>query len=57
MCKRFTQSQTREEYLAYLAEEAGRDIAYDPEPIARTTWCQGQKFAPERTMNNCISTQ
>ncbi len=28
MCGRFAQSQTREEYLAYLAEEAERDIAY-----------------------------
>lgn len=35
MCGRFAQSQTREEYLAYLAEEAERDIAYDPEPIGR----------------------
>ncbi|HCT7665066.1 TPA: SOS response-associated peptidase, partial [Klebsiella quasipneumoniae] len=25
MCGRFAQSQTREEYLAYLAEEAERD--------------------------------
>ncbi len=32
MCGRFAQSQTREEYLAYLADEAERDIAYDPEP-------------------------
>lgn len=35
MCGRFAQSQTREEYLAYLAEEAERDIAYDPEPFGR----------------------
>ena len=35
MCGRFAQSQTREEYLAYLAEEAERDIAFDPEPIGR----------------------
>lgn len=35
MCGRFVQSQTREEYLAYLAEEAERDIAFDPEPIGR----------------------
>ena len=31
---RFAQAQTREEYLAY-ADEADRDIAYDPEPIGR----------------------
>lgn len=35
MCGRFAQAQTREEYLAYLAGEADRDIAYDPEPIGR----------------------
>ncbi|HCB1266943.1 hypothetical protein DJ520_07610 [Klebsiella quasipneumoniae] len=35
MCGRFAQSQTREEYLAYLAKEAERNIAYDPEPIGR----------------------
>ncbi|TGD55745.1 DUF159 family protein, partial [Salmonella enterica subsp. enterica serovar Poona] len=35
MCGRFAQAQTREEYLAYLADEAERDIAYDPAPIAR----------------------
>lgn len=35
MCGCFPQSQTHEEYLAYLAEEAERDIANDPEPIGR----------------------
>ena len=29
MCGRFAQAQTREEYLAYLADEADRDIAYE----------------------------
>ncbi|EAA5826167.1 SOS response-associated peptidase, partial [Salmonella enterica] len=29
MCGRFAQAQTREEYLAYLADEADRNIAYD----------------------------
>lgn len=28
MCGRFAQSQTREEYLAYLAEEAGCRARY-----------------------------
>lgn len=37
MCVRFAQAQTREEYLAYLADEADRNIAYDPEPIGRST--------------------
>ena len=44
MCGRFAQAQTREEYLAYLAEEAERDIAYDPEPIGRYNVAQGLKF-------------
>ncbi|AWQ55377.1 DUF159 family protein [Klebsiella pneumoniae] len=35
MCGRFAQSQTREEYLTYLSEEAERNIAFDPEPIGR----------------------
>ncbi|HCI6736989.1 Putative SOS response-associated peptidase YedK [Klebsiella quasipneumoniae] len=43
MCGRFVQSQTREEYLAYLAEEAERDIAYDPEPISRYNVAPGTK--------------
>ncbi|EPY7327805.1 SOS response-associated peptidase, partial [Klebsiella quasipneumoniae] len=30
MCGRFAQAQTREEYLAYLAEEAEYDIPWDP---------------------------
>ncbi len=43
MCGRFAQSQTREEYLAYLAEEAERDIAYVPEPIGRYNVAPGTK--------------
>ncbi|PCO63691.1 DUF159 family protein, partial [Klebsiella pneumoniae] len=35
MCGRFSQSLTREEYLSLLANEADRNIAYDPEPIGR----------------------
>ena len=35
MCGRFSQSMTREEYLSLLANEANRNIAYDPEPIGR----------------------
>ena len=35
MCGRFAQAQTREEYLAFLADEAECDIPYDPEPIGR----------------------
>ena len=30
MCGRFAQSQTREDYLAFLAEDIERDIPYDP---------------------------
>lgn len=43
MCGRFAQSQTCEEYLAYLAEEAERDIAYVPEPIGRYNAAPGTK--------------
>ncbi len=35
MCGRFSQAMTREDYLSCLADEADRDIAYDPEPIGR----------------------
>ena len=31
MCGRFAQSQTREDYLAFLAEDIERDFPYDPE--------------------------
>lgn len=43
MSRRFAQSQPREEYLAYLAEEGERDIAYDPEPISRYNVAPGTK--------------
>lgn len=43
MCGRFAQSQPREAYLAFLAEEAERDIAYDPEPIGRYNVAPGTK--------------
>ena len=43
MCGRFAQAQTREEYLAYIADEADRDIAYDPEPIGRYNVAPGTK--------------
>ncbi|WP_148399340.1 SOS response-associated peptidase family protein [Enterobacter mori] len=43
MCGRFAQVQIHEEYLAYLADEADRDIAYDPEPIGRYNVVPGAK--------------
>lgn len=43
MCGRFAQSQTREEYLAYLAEDAEHDIAWDPVPIGRYNVAPGTK--------------
>lgn len=43
MCGRFAQAQNREEYLAYLADETDRDIAYDPEPIGRYNVAPGTK--------------
>lgn len=44
MCGRFAQAQTREAYLAYLADEADRDIAYDPEPISGYNVVPGSKI-------------
>lgn len=43
MCGRVVPSQTREAYLAYLSEEAERDIAYDPDPIGRYNVVPGRK--------------
>ena len=43
MCGRFAQSQTREAYLALLAEDIERDIPYDPEPIGRYNVAPGTK--------------
>ena len=43
MYGRFSQSMTREDYLSYLADEADRDIAYDPEPIGRYNVTPGTK--------------
>ncbi|CAM4433112.1 hypothetical protein CIPO111602_23580 [Citrobacter portucalensis] len=43
MCGRFSQSMTREDYLALLAEEAERDIPYDPVPIGRFNVAPGTK--------------
>ena len=45
MCGRFAQSQTREDYLALLAEDVERDIPYDPRtPLADTTSRREPKF-------------
>lgn len=44
MCGRFAQSQTREDYLALLAEDIERDIPYDPEPIGRYNVAREPKF-------------
>ncbi len=43
MCGRFSQSMTREDYLALLAGEVVRDIPYDPEPIGRFNVAPGTK--------------
>lgn len=43
MCGRFAQARTREEYLAFLANEAERDIPYDPQPIGRYNVAPGTK--------------
>ena len=43
MCGRFTQYNSREEYLAFLGEEAERDIPYDPEPVGRAVGNPGNQ--------------
>ncbi len=43
MCGRFAQARIREEYLAFLANEAERDIPYDPQPIGRYNVAPGTK--------------
>lgn len=55
MCGRFAQSQTREDYLALLAEDVERDIPYDPEPIGRYNVAPGTKvFCSVNVMNTFI---
>lgn len=44
MCGRFTQYNSREEYLAFLGEEAERDIPYDPEPVGRYNVAPGTGY-------------
>lgn len=43
MCGRFSQSMTREQYQAILADETEEDIPYDPEPIGRYNVASGTK--------------
>jgi putative SOS response-associated peptidase YedK len=43
VCGRFTQIQSRDDYLAFLTEEVENDIAYDPEPIGRYNVVLGTK--------------
>ncbi|ECX4263262.1 SOS response-associated peptidase family protein [Salmonella enterica] len=43
MCGRFTQYNSREEYLSFLGEEAERDIPYDPEPVGRYNVAPGTR--------------
>lgn len=43
MCGRFTQIQSRDDYLEFLLEEAESSIPYDPEPIGRYNVAPGTK--------------
>lgn len=43
MCGRLAQARTREEYLAYLADEPVRDIVYGPDPIGHYNVAPGTK--------------
>ena len=54
MCGRFAQSQTREDYLALLAEDIERDIPYDPESIGRYNVAPGTKLWSVNVMNTFI---
>lgn len=49
MCGRFEQAQTREVYLAYIAEEADLHIAYDLSRLDVTTCALHESFVAERT--------
>lgn len=44
MCGRFAQAQTREEYLAYLADEADRDLHTTRSLLVVTTWRPVPKY-------------
>ncbi len=56
MCGRFSQSMTREEYLSLLANEADRNIAYDPEPIGRYNVAPGTRvLLLSGATNSCSS--
>lgn len=43
MCGRFTQIQSRDDYLELLLEDAEENIPYDPEPIGRYNVAPGSK--------------
>lgn len=43
MCGRFTQIQSRDDYLEFLLEEAKSNIPHDPEPIGRYNVAPGTK--------------
>lgn len=51
MCGRFAQSQTREDYLALLAEDIERDIPYDPDTTSRR---EPKFFCSVNVMNTFI---
>ena len=43
MCGRFTQIQSRDDYLEFLLEDEEENIPYDPEPIGRYNVAPGTK--------------
>lgn len=43
MCGRFSQAMTREDYLSLIADEAARNIVYDPAPIGRYNVAPGTR--------------
>lgn len=54
MCGRFTQIKSRDDYLAFLVEEAENDIPYDPEPISRYNVAPGTKVLLLNNRDNSL---
>lgn len=54
MCGRFTQIQSRDDYLDFLAEEVENYIAHDPEPIGRYNVAPGTKVLLLNNRDDCL---
>jgi len=54
MCGRFTQIQSRDDYLEFLLEKAESNIPYDPEPIGRFNVAPGTKVLLLNNRNDAL---